>query len=248
MSTNESDKTSDKDCKIIVNDQETLELKETKKYLGCYSSRKSCQKWTIIIGLISAFVIGLLIFLIWPRPPIFKLLPIPSEGQQIKFNQEGDVVNNLQAASMDNPFGVWATFKAPISVFSENYINFEMKTGELELSVNSPTGPLTQFVLNGVLPTSIIYGRSNNTITANVTVTLNIQQGVTPDNVNKELQYMASICTGTDKYLEVNYKLSAEIPSLSWLGIRPSGRGILTLQCPEIIVEFGKNTTKAITA
>ena len=230
-------------------DQNDFESQSPKKekYFGCYSSKRSCRKWSLIIGLSCAFLLGLILFFVWPRATVFQLLPIPKEGQQIQFNQEGNVVDNLQSASASNPFGVWASFRAPVSVQSDNYISFEMRAGEMQLSINSPSGPLTQFVLNGVLPNSMIYGRTNNTITANVTVTLNLVQGVNPENVNKELQYLASVCTGTDKYLQVNYKLTAEIPSLAWLGIRPTGKGILNLQCPEIIVQFGKNTTKATT-
>ena len=216
-----------------------------KKYCGLFSSKRSCQNWSIIIGSISAFLIGLIIFLVWPRAPIFQLLTIPKEGQYISFNKDGDVAQNLRTASLSDPFGVWATFTVPVSVVSKNYVSYDMKTGDLKLSIRGPSGPLTQFKIDGKLPTSTIYAQKNNTLYANVTVTLNVEKGVTEKGVNIELEYLASTCSATDQYIEVNYQLTAYIPSLAWLGINPSGAGVLKLQCPEVIVEFGKSTQKA---
>jgi hypothetical protein len=125
----------------------------------CCRSKRQCLKISTVVVVLCAVCLGLILFFVWPRVPVFDVSEI--YARRISYsssNSYNDPLLALQTASVAQPFKASLELSAPVTVNSSNYIDISVNSILISAKIMNSAGVNVEFLdgrgemLNMVIP------------------------------------------------------------------------------------------------
>ncbi|KAJ1547870.1 hypothetical protein HK096_010113 [Nowakowskiella sp. JEL0078] len=235
-----------------VADEQSRGRRRERKFCCCFSTRRSCLFCVIFTVIIVLVGLGLAVFFLFPRIPTYKV----SDPYLLKGVNSLVISGNPLVTTAASPFSLTVMLAMNISLTSQNYIDYVVKTLTVNGTLLHPNGTAnlkmtgygliadTNFkkmdttkavAVRGFLFTNIRASNFDYIILKPFNITYKttspIISGTTIDPDLNELLTACAYTGGQSSSLTISYTAVLDAPLISWI-TKPSYSDKTTFTCP----------------